>query len=64
MWRKKKTETVKKNDLKYYVLSTSNLNLGNNILEANKKHCIDKKTAELLKNSSFYKKWNLKIIKE
>jgi hypothetical protein len=64
MWRKKKTETIEKNDLKYYVLSTSNLNLGNNILQANKKHCIDEKMAELLKNSSFYRKWNLKIIKE
>lgn len=58
MWKNKKSE---KNDLKYYVLSTSNLNLGNNILEANKEHCIDKKTAELLKESIFCKKWTLKV---
>ncbi len=56
MWKNKKSE---KTDLKYYVLSTSNLDLGINILEANKEYCIDKKTYELLKQSSFYKKWSL-----
>lgn len=56
MWKNKKSE---KSELKYYVLSTSNLNLGNNILESNKEYCIDQKTYELLKQSSFYKKWSL-----
>ena len=59
-----KIEIAEKNDLKYFVLSTSNLNLGNVIFEANKEYCIDKKTAELLKESIFYKKWSLKVIEK
>ena len=61
---KKKIEVNEKKDIKFFVLSDFDLYLWWNTLEANKKHSIDKETAELLENSIFYVKWTLKIIKE
>lgn len=59
----KKTNTVKKSDLKYWFLSTIKLILWWNTYEANKVFYIDEKIALELKSSIFYKKWSIKEVK-
>jgi hypothetical protein len=51
----------KKIKAKFELLSTSKLILGVNIYEANKTYSIDKKTANLIKTTSFYKKGLVEI---
>lgn len=65
MAKKKMTKKViaKKNDLKYWVISDTNIKIGGKLLEADKELVIDQKTAELLKESIFFKKWSLKVYK-
>ena len=64
MWKNKKVakiEIAEKNDLKYWLISTSKLILGNNIYEAEKEYIIPQNIAELVKTTRFYKKWSLKV---
>jgi hypothetical protein len=64
MWRTKKVakkEIAEKNDLKYWLISTSKLILGNNIYESEKEYIISQNIAELVKTTRFYKKWDIKV---
>jgi len=58
-----KNEVAEKSDLKYWVISSVNLDLGYMVLEAKKEHIITQKMADLLKNTIFFTEWSLKINK-
>ena len=62
MWKTKKLQVAEKSDLKYWAISSVNLDLGCMVLEANKDYSIDEKTYLLLKDNIFTKKWSLKLL--
>ncbi len=66
MWKVNKTQKnnkVKKNDSKYEVISDVKLILWALILEQWKSLTVDEKSIVLIKNTSTYKKWLVKISK-
>lgn len=58
-----KIEVAEKSDLKYWVISSVNLDLWYMVLEAKKEHIITQKMANLLKNTIFFTEWSLEIKK-
>lgn len=58
MWKNKKVEKKVK---KITLISNAKLVLGDNVYEAKKEYVINENIAELVKNTSFYKSWLVKI---